>query len=109
MKKDHITYIASSGKEITTKRKYTKFPYKLSDTSIVDNTDGSLDHCLTVINPFSGESYRLSPVEEAVYSVIMGSQYMPNYITDPELQKDVRKGLDWFRENNAKAYMVLLD
>ena len=34
---------------------------------------------------------------------------MPNYITDPELQKDVRKGLDWFRENNAKAYMVLLD
>ena len=81
----------------------------LSDTSIVDNTDGSLDDWLTVINPFSGESYRLSPVEEAVYSVIMGSQYMPNYITDPELQKDVRKGLDWFRENNAKAYMVLLD
>ena len=109
MKKDHITYIASSGKEITTKRKYTKFPYKLSDTSIVDNTDGSLDDWLTVINPFSGESYRLSPGEEAVYSVIMGIQYMPNYITDPELQKDVRKGLDWFRENNAKAYMVLLD
>ena len=109
MKKDQITYIASSGKDITTKRKYTKFPYKLSDTSIVDNTDGSLDDWLTVINPFSGESYRLSPVEEAVYSVIMGSQYMPNYITDPELQKDVRKGLDWFRENNAKAYMVLLD
>ena len=109
MKKNHITYIASSGKEITTKRKYTKFPYKLSDTSIVDNTDGSLDDWLTVINPFSGESYRLSPVEEAVYSVIMGSQYMPNYMTDPELQKDVRKGLDWFRENNAKAYMVLLD
>ncbi len=109
MKKDHITYIASSGKEITTKRKYTKFPYKLSDTSIVDNTDGSLDDWLTVINPFSGESYRLSPVEEAVYSVIMGSQYMPDYMTDPKLQKDVRKGLDWFRENNAKAYMVLLD
>ena len=109
MKKDYITYIASSGKEITTKRKYTKFPYKLSDTSIVDNTDGSLDDWLTVINPFSKESYRLSPVEEAVYSVIMGSQMIPGYITNPELQKDVRKGLDWFRENNAKAYMVLLD
>ena len=109
MKKNYITYIANNGKEITTKRKYTKFPYKLSDTSIVDNTDGSLDDWLTVINPFSKESYRLSPVEEAVYSVIMGSQMIPGYITNPELQKDVRKGLDWFRENNAKAYMVLLD
>lgn len=109
MKKDHITYIANSGKEITTNRKYTKFPYKLSDTSIVDNTDGSLDDWLTVINPFSKESYRLSPVEEAVYSVIMGSQMIPGYMTNHELQKDVRKGLDWFRDNNAKAYMVLLD
>jgi len=22
---------------------------------------------------------------------------------------DLRKGLDWFRKNNSKAYMVLLD
>ena len=22
---------------------------------------------------------------------------------------ELRKGLDWFRQNNAKAYMVLLD
>ena len=22
---------------------------------------------------------------------------------------DLKKGLDWFRENNAKAYMVLMD
>ena len=26
-----------------------------------------------------------------------------------KLIKDLYKGLDWFRENNAKAYMVLLD
>ena len=25
------------------------------------------------------------------------------------MQKDMRKGLDWFRTHNAKAYMVLLD
>ena len=37
----------------------------------------------TVQNPFSGESYKLT--------------------------EDLYKGLDWFRSNNAKAYMVLLD
>jgi hypothetical protein len=26
-----------------------------------------------------------------------------------KLWKEVRKGLDYFRKNNAKAYMVLLD
>jgi hypothetical protein len=24
-------------------------------------------------------------------------------------QREMRKGLDWFRENNAEAYMILLD
>ena len=28
------------------------------------------------------------------------------FTTDVE---NLRKGLDWFRKNNAKAYMVLLD
>jgi len=26
-----------------------------------------------------------------------------------ETVKDMRKGLEWFRENNNEAYMVLLD
>jgi hypothetical protein len=33
-------------------------------------------------------------------------------ILDPrtsDMQKDMRKGLDWFMSNNSKAYMVLLD
>ena len=51
----------------------------------------------------------LTPVEESVYSMIMGAQMMPKYMTSPGLQKIVRKGLDWFRDNNAKAYMTLLD
>ena len=25
------------------------------------------------------------------------------------MQKDMRKGLDWFRTHNAEAYMILLD
>ena len=27
----------------------------------------------------------------------------------PQHIKDLRKGLDWFRKNNAEAYMILLD
>jgi hypothetical protein len=64
---------------------------------------------LTIENPFSKETYRLTPVEESVYSMIMGAQFMPGYMTNSKLQSIVRKGLDWFRDNNAKAYMTLLD
>ena len=28
---------------------------------------------------------------------------------DPKIVKDLRRGLDWFKKYNAKAYMVLLD
>ena len=28
---------------------------------------------------------------------------------DPKTINELRKGLDWFRKNNAEAYMVLLD
>ena len=43
-----------------------------------------------VRNPFSGESCILTPEEVAVYD-------------------GVRKGINWFIENNAEAYMTLLD
>ena len=68
-----------------------------------------------VTNPFTGISYILEPEEIAMYDYIMGLQYVIDLrggLMDPRtipLQKDLRKGLDWFRENNAKAYMVLLD
>jgi len=55
-----------------------------------------------VTNPFSGESIVLSPLEVAVYDVTMGANMMGRYDL-------VRKGIDWFRKHNAKAYMVLLD
>ena len=29
--------------------------------------------------------------------------------TNNEIVRDLRKGLSWFRQNNAEAYMVLLD
>jgi len=68
-----------------------------------------------VQNPFSGECYTLTGDELSMYDYIIGLQWtidrrggVMNSATFP-LQKQMRKGLDWFRKNNAEAYMVLLD
>ena len=69
----------------------------------------------TVTNPFSGESYELTAEELSMYDLIMGAQLLIEEnggIFKKEAfkyQKDLRKGLDWFRKVNPKAYMVLLD
>ena len=81
--------------EITMKKKKNKELPKWYDGA--NYTEGD-----TVTNPFSGESYELNANELAMYDLIMGSQVTGHYdIT--------RKGLDWFRSANPKAYMVLLD
>ena len=56
----------------------------------------------TVTNPFSGESFKLDNLELSMYDLIMGSQVVQKYDL-------TRKGLDWFRKANPKAYLVLLD
>ena len=75
----------------------------------------------TVSNPFSGESYKLTGPELSMYDFIKGAEYTlaihashndEFYVQDPamvRLQKDMIKGLDWFRSQNSKAYMTLLD
>jgi hypothetical protein len=105
MNKNNITYEDNTGNKVTTDRKYTKFPYDLNQVAFLEKGHDMLN----VRNPFSREVYMLSPVEESVYSMIMGAQMMPGYMTSPKLQNIVRRGLDWFRDNNAKAYMALLD
>jgi hypothetical protein len=63
-----------------------------------------------VTNPFSKEKYKLNNVELSMYDMIMGAQMVFDIgYQDEQIIKDVRKGLDWFREHNTKAYMVLLD
>jgi len=72
----------------------------------------------TVQNPFSGETYKLNALELSIYDFIMGANIVleeafenkvePNDKTE-KITKDLYKGLNWFRSNNAKAYMVLLD
>lgn len=69
----------------------------------------------TVRNPFSGETYELTPNEVAMYDFIIGCQEVIDFCGGPfnpktaSIQKDMAKGLSWFRKNNAEAYMVLLD
>ena len=60
-----------------------------------------------VSNPFSGESYDLNGPELSMYDFIMGVQMVPN--PSDKMINDMHKALSWFRTNNAKAYMVLLD
>ena len=65
----------------------------------------------TVQNRFSGEEYELHNVELSMYDFIIGSTMVMEMAggykhTDVD---ELRKGLDWFRKNNAEAYMVLLD
>jgi hypothetical protein len=72
----------------------------------------------TVQNPFSGETYKLNALELSIYDFIMGATMFledafdnkvePNDKTE-QITKDLYKGLDWFKEYNAEAYMVLLD
>ena len=70
----------------------------------------------TVQNRFSGEEYELNAMELSMYDFVMGSTVMCEmgvdawgFTPDKKLVENLRKGLDWFRTYNAKAYMVLLD
>ena len=65
----------------------------------------------TVRNRFSGEEYELNNVELSMYDFVMGASMtmeMGIFNSDHHI-KELRKGLDWFRKHNPKAYMVLLD
>jgi hypothetical protein len=64
-----------------------------------------------VSNRFSGDEMKLTSEELSMYDFIMGATMMMemNIKYDTQMIADLRKGLEWFRENNSKAYMVLLD
>ena len=65
----------------------------------------------TVQNRFSGEEYELNAMELSMYDFVIGSTIVLEMAggykhTDVN---ELRKGLDWFRQHNSEAYMVLLD
>ena len=62
----------------------------------------------TVQNRFSGEEYELNNIELSMYDFVMGSVIMSE-MGHTSVVPNLRRGLDWFRQHNAKAYMVLLD
>ena len=50
-------------------------------------------------------------MELSMYDFVMGASVMSEMgiFNTPHHIKQLRQGLDWFRKNNAEAYMVLLD
>ena len=70
-----------------------------------------------VSNPFTGDQAILTGNELAMYDFIKGAEYTISVtynddILDPTVSKlanEMRKGLDWFRQANARAYLTLLD
>ena len=62
----------------------------------------------TVRNRFSGEEYELNAMELSMYDFVMGSTIMCE-MGHADVVPNLRRGLDWFRTHNARAYMVLLD
>ena len=72
-----------------------QLPKEFSDAYVGENSE-------TIANPFTGESCELTPEAVAVYDLIKGAEMLGLY-------KTVRIGLDWFRENYAAEYMILLD
>ena len=63
-----------------------------------------------VTNRFGGDSCYLNNVELSMYDFIMGAVMVSEMgVARKGLANDLRKGLNWFRKNNASAYMVLLD
>ena len=73
------------------------------------------NHDYTRRNRFTGESIELTKDESVKHDEIFYQEALAT-LEDKELGyggsnlwNKVRKNLDWFRKNNAKAYMVLLD
>ena len=64
-----------------------------------------------VQNRFGGDSVDLNNVELSMYDFVIGASIVMEMSGGYKHTNvnELRKGLDWFRKNNAKAYMVLLD
>ena len=74
--------------------------------------DGEVyDEGANVTNRFKGEEYELNNIELSMYDFVMGASITAEMgiFNTPHHVKELRKGLDWFRQHNPKAYMVLLD
>ena len=64
-----------------------------------------------VRNRFGGGEIELNNIELSMYDFVIGSSIVMEMSGGYKHTNvnELRKGLDWFRKNNPKAYMVLLD
>ena len=76
-------------------QKQTKIPKSCKDMLIYNNG-------ASCSNPYTGEKAELNNIELSLYDLIKGAEALGQW-------KIVQDGIDWFRRNNVKAYMVLLD
>ena len=69
------------------------------------------DKGAVVQNRFGGDSIELNNIELSMYDFVMGASIVVEMgmFNTPQHLKDLRRGLDWFKQYNSKAYMVLLD
>ena len=87
--------------------------YTILDMTTQTNTDNKTEERK---NRFNGESYMLTKEEASKHDAIFINE-LGATIEDKEAGIDgtsklwdkVRKDLNWFRQHNADAYMVLLD
>ena len=84
--------------------KEQKMPGKWFNGVIYDKGD-------IVANRFTGEEIELNNVELSIYDFCIGASIVieMGMFNTPRHVQDLRKGLDWFKQYNPKAYMVLLD
>ena len=61
-----------------------------------------------VQNRFGGAEIELNNIELSMYDFVIGASTLYELGMGGNVN-ELRKGLNWFRTNNPKAYMVLLD
>ena len=63
-----------------------------------------------VTNPLNGESIELNALELSIYDLAFGLKMLlqmnPSLVSDDQ-KKTLEKALNWFKENNQKAYNLL--
>jgi len=65
-----------------------------------------------VTNPFSGETITLTSNELSMYDLVKGAEMviaMGVALDNDECIEIIKEGVKWFKENNPKAYKILLD
>ena len=82
---------------------------KIKEQKLPKWFDGEVyDKGAVVQNRFGGEEIELNNIELSMYDFVMGASVIAEMGLDTDI-KNLRKGLDWFRQHSPEAYMVLLD